>query len=148
MPEVAYVPNRKVTCRPCRDRAAAEFTQKRARERAEAVRYFLAWLPRAPHWPEERTFGDLKRTETRPADIVLPIDQAAEKFANAAVPGNLRLFSFDVNNGRPKSYENCVLDIVWVDTDERYHWYGSVYQLPGNRILVYWNWDSVRHYMD
>lgn len=142
------MPNRKVTCRPCRDRAAAELTQKRARERAEAVRYFLSWLPRAPHWPEERTLDDLKRTKTRPADIVLPLDQAAEKFANAAVPGNPLLFSFSGGDRRPKSYENCVFDIVWTDPDERYHWDGSVYQLPGNRILVHWNWDSVRHIMD
>lgn len=142
------MPNRKVTCRPCRDRAAAELTQKRARERAEAVRYFLAWLRRAPHWPGQRTLGDLKGTETGPANIVLPLDQAAEKFADAAVPGNPLLFSFGGNDRHPKSYENCVLDIVWADTSKRYHWYGSVYQLPGNRILVYWNRDSVRHYMD
>lgn len=141
------MPKGKFTCQLCQDRAAAELDQKRARDRAEAVRHFLAWLPEAPFWPwewPERVPWRDKERELVP-HIVLPLDQAAETFADAAVPGRRRApFSFRHDAlGRtrlPEGYEDCCASTKAIRKSvvDYYHLSGSVYQLPGNRILVHW----------
>jgi hypothetical protein len=114
--------------------------------------YFSSWLPNAPRWPDSWPVSRMNNGKSRPADIVLPLNEAIEEFANATVPapvsGERCLFTFTGRNRLPNSHQNCVARVV-MDPGEghgRHHWDGSVYRLHDNEIFIHW--DNPRFYDD